>query len=188
MVTITKTAYTGYLKPWLSEINKLWDQGQTQKQIAAVICKKIEKSKEFKASYYYKQWGLPRLSSSMIHYVLERTRGPLEKRSNPYDYPTAERWRSLLPSKVAHDQARWERLREMHNMLKLGFTLNKIALRMGISRVRVRQLTLRPLSRSPLEVYLDENNLFALSKSEKLRNWATGGNNENHTSNGADHA
>ena len=169
----SKHSYDGYLKPWLSEINKLWDKGHTTIHIAAVIDKKIIKHPEKLPVWYQSNRIIPQPSPAMIHYVLERTRGPLEKRTHPYDYPTAARWRLLLPSKVAHDQARWERIRDMQNMRKLGFTFDKIGQRVGISRERVRQLTFRPLSsRSPLELYLDDNNdLFVLSKSQKLRRW-----------------
>jgi hypothetical protein len=163
-VTHTKHQYEGYLKPWLRYIHASYQAGQTAAQIANAICEDMEKNPGKLTDPYCKSHGIiPQPSSSMVYYVLERTRPDLVKLHGQehvvHEYPTEARWRLVLPPALANAQGRWERTRAIYNMRKAGFSLVDVAQRFGLSTERVRQLTNSHLARqpAPLERYLNDD-------------------------------
>ena len=169
-------SYSGYLRPWMQDISRMWDEGLTTFEIATVINRDIQLHPE-KLQDWPSHWGRPSPSSTMVRYVLERIRPDNIDSARPAagTYPTEQRWTALIPRPMAKAQARWERRRMVHNMHAAGVAPTDIARRFGISRSRVWQLLQRaPTARSPFERYLSEDkaDLKVLASSHRLRLWA----------------
>lgn len=65
-------------------------------------------------------------------------------------------WSDIVPSDVAKKQSAWERRAKVLRMRELGFTLDAIARRLGVTRERVRQMesaAKRTRAMSPVEQY-----------------------------------
>ena len=80
----------------------------------------------------------------------------LPKQFTRLNLAKAERWMRVLPKDLAVQQANWELRREVRRMRQLGFTVDKIAKRMGVLPGRISQLSVPYDGRAPIEKYLNE--------------------------------